>query len=124
MRLLEERRGGCADLRMPSVGELALRPILGAGMAWAGCWGGARFYTGHTLLGYTAWVIKSPGPSPPQREPLVFPVSTKVNKTILLTLEELQVSRGWQVTKLTITTGCDAIMGGNARAAGALGTGI
>ena len=35
-RLLEERRGGCADLRMPSVGELALRPIFGgAGMAWA-----------------------------------------------------------------------------------------
>lgn len=67
---------------MPSVGELALRPIFGgAGMARAGCWGGAGFYTGHTLLGNTARVIKSPGPSPPQREPLVFPVSTKVNKT-------------------------------------------
>ena len=73
--------------------ELALRPIFGgADVAKASCWCSTRFYTGHWLLGNTPWVIKSPGPSPLQREPLVFSLSTKAST--LPTLRELQVSRG------------------------------
>lgn len=122
MRPLEERERWVCRPEDALCGQACTQAYLGAGMARAGCWKSARFYTGHTPLGYTALGYKVPRPSASSAEPLVFPVSTKVNKTILLTLEELQVSRGWQVTKLTITTGCDAIM--EATQSWSAGTGI
>lgn len=94
------------------MGQLALRPILGAGMAGLAA-GVVLDFIPDTAPGLYCLGYKVPrAPSPLSVNLLCDSrVSTKVNKTILLTLEELQV-RGWQVTKLTITTGCDAIMGG------------